>query len=123
MISQTLHSIEEFYFSLWDVLPIARFVSLLINDNVVVGFVLINTSIILFGFWIYFVPLSRHWSTWRIFLWPWVLLELGNGIGHVVFAMLSQGYFPGIYSAPLLLVLSCYLVLKLLQSSDEPSVA
>ncbi len=123
IISQTLHSIEEYYYSLWEVFAPARFVSLLINDNVVGGFIIINASLVLFGFWTYFVPLSHHWSTMRVFLWFWVILELGNGIGHVIFAIQTQGYFPGIYSAPLLLALSCYLGLELLQSGKQPPVA
>ncbi len=32
MVSQTLHSIEEYYYSLWEVLAPARFISLLINE-------------------------------------------------------------------------------------------
>ena len=123
IVFQTLHSIEEYYYSLWEVLAPARFISLLINENVVVGFVTINVSIVLFGFWTYFYPLSHRWRTMQVFLWFWILLELGNGIAHVIFAIQTRGYFPGIYSAPLLLALSCYLGIKQLQSSNVSSAA
>ncbi len=123
ILSQTLHSIEEYYYALWEVLAPARFISLLINENVAVGFITINATLVLFGFWTYFVPISHQWTTMRAFLWFWVLLELGNSIAHITFSIQTQGYFPGIFTAPLLLALSCYLGLKLLQSGNEPSVA
>ena len=73
IVSQTLHSIEEYYYSLWEVLEPARFISLPISENVVVGFVTINACLVVFGFWTYFVPVSRNLRAMRIFLWFWVL--------------------------------------------------
>ena len=115
VISQVLHSLEEYYNALWEVFPPARFASQLVSDDLAVGFAIINTSIVLFGFWTYFVPVRRDWRAARAFLWFWVLLELGNSVGHTIFSITSSEYIPGIYTTPLLFVFSCYLVFKLLQ--------
>jgi hypothetical protein len=38
---------------------------------------------------------------------------VGNGLGHVALAVLSQGYFPGLYTAPLCLLMGA-VILRLL---------
>lgn len=118
-ISQTLHSLEEYSHSLWEVFEPARLASSFVSNDLATGFILLNTSIVAFAFWTYLVPVSRSWTSARSFLWFWVLLEFGNGIGHTALAIFTNGYFPGAYTAPLLLVLSCYLGFKLLQSTHE----
>ncbi len=123
MFSQVSHSLEEYYNALWVVFPPARFISQLINNDLAVGFAIANTLIVLFGFWTYFVPVRRKWRHTRVFLWFWVLLELGNSVGHTVFSMTSSEYFPGIYTAPLLFVFSCYLVYYLLRDDYGSKVA
>ena len=122
VFSQVLHSLEEYYNALWEVFPPARFISQLISDDLAVGFAIINTTIILFGFWTYFIPVRRCWRSTRVFLWFWVLLELGNSAGHTIFSITSSEYIPGIYTAPLLFVFSCYLVSNLLQGGHRSEV-
>ncbi len=48
--TQAAHSIEEFYFRLFDVFAPARYVSGLISDNLALGFAVINTLIVAFVF-------------------------------------------------------------------------
>ena len=118
IISQALHSIEEYVYSLWEVFTPARVVSGLISDNLASGFIVINLSIVVFGFWCYFAPVRQSWPSARIFAWFWVLLELGNSIGHTLFAINQAGYFPGIYTAPLLFVFAGFLAFGLVK--DRP---
>ena len=50
-ITQAAHSIEEFYFRLFDVLAPARYLSGLVSDNLALGFAAINALIVVFVFW------------------------------------------------------------------------
>jgi hypothetical protein len=117
IISQALHSIEEYFFRLWEVLAPARFVSSLFSANPAVGFGLANTAIVAFGLWCYFWPVGRRWSSARGFMWFWSLLELANGIGHSLFALQIQGYFPGLYTVPALLLFSIILLFRLIEKN------
>lgn len=119
VLTQTLHSFEEYYFSLWTVLAPARFVSSLLSDDLALGFSIINSAIVIFGFWTYLYPVSRKWASSDLFLWAWCAIELANGIAHIVFALLAQGYFPGLYTAPLLLLFSCYICFKMLSIKHD----
>ena len=119
IISQTLHSIEEFHFSLWEVFAPARVVSGLLSSDVVTGFVIANASIVVFGFWCYLVPICRSWASAILFAWFCVILELGNGVGHGYIAINRAIYFPGAYTAPLLILFSCFLAYRLVQNNNE----
>lgn len=122
IIAQLLHSLEEYFFRLWEVFAPARVVSGMFSDNLTTGFVIANTLIVLFGFWCYFWPVRKAWDAARIFLWFWVLLALGNGIGHTILAIGQTGYFPGIFTAPLLLIFSGVLFGRLMATRNEGSV-
>jgi hypothetical protein len=119
VLMQTLHSLEEYYFSVWTVLAAARFASSLISDNLALGFLIINTAVVLLGFWTYLYPVSRQWASWGLFLWSWSAIELANGMAHIVFAVQAQGYFPGLYTAPLLLLCSCYIGFRMLSIEHD----
>jgi hypothetical protein len=116
VVSQTLHSLEEYYFRLWEVFAPARIASNFISDNVETGFLIINTTVVLFGFWSYFWAVSKAWRSAHALMWFWVIFELANSIFHFFFAIGAGGYFPGIFSAPLLFVSCCYTSMVLLQS-------
>ena len=118
-IAQALHSLEEYFQSLWEVFEPARLASSMLSNDPETGFAVLNTLIVALAFWTYLVPVSRNWASARTFLWAWVALELGNGIGHAALALSVQGYFPGAYTAPLLLAASCYLGVKLLPSTTR----
>ena len=114
-MSQMLHSLEEYRFSLWEVFAPARLVSSLVSDNLALGFSIINVSIVLSGFWCYFYPVRQSWKGSKQVMWFWVILELSNSIGHIIFSINAGGYFPGIYTAPLLFVSSSFLAMRLLK--------
>jgi hypothetical protein len=122
IVSQALHSIEEYTNSLWEVFAPARFISELFSDDLTTGFSVVNVSIVAFGFWCYFGPIRHSWSSATVFAWFWVLLELGNSIGHTYFAINQAGYFPGFYTVPPLFMFSCYLAFKLVKGNHEPTV-
>jgi hypothetical protein len=123
VLSQAAHSLEEYLHSLWEVLALARFASHLIASDPAVGFIILNAALVAFGFWTYFWPVSRNWTSARRFLWFWIVLEVGNSVAHVLFALNAGGYFPGIYTAPLLFGFACYLAVTLLNRRPPGSAS
>ena len=119
IVFQALHSIEEYYYSLWEVLAPARYVSGLVSSDLAVGFAVINSSIMAFGIWSYVFPVRRNASYALAIVWFWILLEFANSVGHIWFVASSGSFFPGIYTAPFLLILSCYLAMVALKSSHQ----
>jgi hypothetical protein len=113
--AQALHSIEEYYFSLWEVLAPARYVSSLVSSDLSVGFAVVNAAIVALGVWTYAWPVRRNSSYAIPLAWFWTILETANGIGHTMFALASRSYFPGVYTAPLLLVFSGLLAMQLMR--------
>lgn len=113
---QAAHSIEEYTFALYEVLPPARFASSLLSSDLAAGFAVLNVGFVAFGLWCYLVPMRRNWPSARAWAWLWVGIELGNGLGHPALALRTGGYFPGVATAPLLLVLASYLAARLVRS-------
>ena len=122
IISQALHSIEEYVFRLWEVLAPARFISGLFSADLAVGFGIANLTIFAFGLWCYLGPVRHQGRTANGLMWFWALLELANSIGHSIFALSAAGYFPGLYTVPMLFLFSTALLLRLL-NSDPDSLA
>ena len=113
ILAQTAHSVEEYAFRLYDVLAPARYVSGLFGLDRPVGFAIVNAALVLFGLWCWQARIRPGHGSARGFAWFWALLEIANGCGHVVLAGLAGGYFPGLATAPLLLVLGAWLALSL----------
>jgi hypothetical protein len=104
VLAQAAHSIEEYVARLYDVLAPARFVSCLLSDDPATGFAIANFAIVAFGLWCWSVPVRARWPSARAIAWGWMLVELGNGVVHVFLAVASGGYFPGVITAPFLIV-------------------
>jgi hypothetical protein len=49
VLTQGLHSVEEYFGRLWEVLPPARFLSSLVSDDLREGFLIINIGLFIFG--------------------------------------------------------------------------
>ena len=111
ILAQAAHSIEEYVTRLYEVLAPARFVSSLFSDNLAFGFLIVNAAFVAFGLWCWAVPVRSDWNVARGLVWFWTILELGNGVGHLVFAFSRRGYFPGVLTAPLLLFFAGWLLL------------
>ena len=115
---QTLHSLEEYFGRLWEQLAPARFVSSLVSNDLSVGFAVINTVIVLLAFWCYLVPVRGSAPSARGIVLFWAILESLNGAGHILFAVDAGGYFPGLYTAPFLLLCGLYLLIGTMRSPD-----
>lgn len=115
ILAQAAHSVEEYAFRLYDVFVPARFVSGLVSNDLARGFVIFNTMLVLFGLWCYLARVRKGHRSAKGWVWVWILIESGNGIGHTVMALARSAYFPGVITAPVLLVLSIYLAVQMMQ--------
>jgi hypothetical protein len=118
ILAQGAHSIEEFVTKLYEVFAPARFVSSLVSNDLAVGFVVVNAVLVTLGLWCWAVPVRKGWQAARGLIWFWIILELGNGIGHYVLAWSRGGYFPGVATAPLLLVLAVWMAVLQVKRGD-----
>jgi uncharacterized protein with HXXEE motif len=107
--AQTLHSVEEYLGRLWEVFPPARFVTGLVAEDRRVGFIAINVALFAFGVWSFIWPVRRNWPSATAILCVWILIELINGAGHILWSVQAKGYTPGVITAPLLLILALLL--------------
>ena len=103
VLAQAVHSVEEFVFRLYDVLAPARAVSLFFSIDPRAGFAVSNSALVLFGLFCLAGPVAQGRRSASPFLWCWGVLEFANGCGHIALAVASGGYFPGLYTAPLLI--------------------
>lgn len=118
---QALHSLEEYAGHLWEKLAPARFVSSLVSDDLPVGFAAINIGIVLLAFWCYLVPVRKSLPGARGVVLFWAILESLNGAGHILFGINAGGYFPGLYTAPLLLLCGLYLLVQVTRDPNSAS--
>jgi hypothetical protein len=122
ILAQAAHSVEEYATRLYEVFPPARFVSSLICNNLALGFLVATVVLVTFGLWCWAIPVRLGWRAAYGLVWFWTLLELGNGIGHSANAVARKGYFPGVMTAPLLLLLAAWLaVLQARQGGQRRS--
>jgi hypothetical protein len=115
--AQAAHSVEEYVFHLYDVLAPARLASLAVSDDPATGFAILNTAIVAFGLWCYWARVRPGRPSAAAWMWPWVAVELVNGVGHTGFALARGGYFPGVATAPLLFALAALLAVGLRSKS------
>ena len=116
VLAQGLHSVEEYIGRLWEVFAPAQFVSGLVSDNLEFGFLTLNIALFLFGL-ICWLVLNRFTS---VFIWVWIVLETVNGIVHPLIALTRMAYFPGLITAPILLILAIILF-RAQQLVDKPN--
>jgi hypothetical protein len=113
ILAQGAHSIEEYVTKLYEMFTPARFVSSLVSNDLALGFLVFNGAPVTFGLWCWAVPVRSGWHAARGLVWFWVILELGNGIGHSALALSRGGYFPGVMTAPLLLLFAAWMAVLL----------
>ena len=123
ILAQGTHSVEEYATRLYEVFAPAHFVSSLLSNDVAVGFLIFNTALVTFGLWCWAVPVRSGWRAARGLVWFWTILELGNGTGHSVIALSRWSYFPGVATAPLLLLFAAWLAILLARHGGRPSEA
>src|SRR3989304_3496383 len=98
---QGLHSVEEYLGRLYEVFFPARYLSNLVSEDIESGFIIINTGLFIFGLWCWFIPVRRNYAYARVLIWLWIILEIINGIGHPVWALIESKYVPGAATAPI----------------------
>ena len=113
IVTQAAHSIEEYVGRLWESFPPARFLSGLVSADRELGFIIINSALVMFGLWCVVFPVRREWPSARNLVWFWIVLETINGVGHPAWTLRQGGYTPGVLTAPILLVLALYLASQL----------
>jgi hypothetical protein len=110
--AQAAHSIEEYSGHLYEVFAPARFVSGLISNNPQRGFIIFNVALVTFGVWCFLWPVRRQWTSLAGLAWFWIVLELMNGVGHLLWSILDLRYTPGVATAPVLLIFALVLALQ-----------
>jgi hypothetical protein len=84
----------------------------LFAEDLARGFAIANTLLVLAGAGCILL-VRRGGGLARGVAWFWAALEVLNGVNHLVFAIVAGGCFPGLATAPLLLVTAVYLVKRL----------
>lgn len=107
--TEAAHSVEEYLGRLWEVFPPARFVTGLVAEDRRVGFIVINIALFIFGICSFIWPVRRNWPSARLIVCVWIVIELINGVGHILWSVQARGYTPGVITAPLLLILALLL--------------
>ena len=126
ILAQAIHSAEEYVFRLWDHLAPARYVASQFGVPPPLGFLISNSLLVLFGLWCWLAFVRPGRPVGRILAWAWGVLELANGLGHIALALGAGGYFPGLYTVPLLLAAGAWLIARLRRAAapvpiDSPS--
>src|SRR5512140_1403842 len=114
---QALPSAEEYATEFYARFPPAVALDHLLPGVARPGFVAFNAGLIGFGLWCYAARVRRGGVASRRWIWVWVGIEIFNGIGHPVWAVLVGGYVPGLASAPLLLCVALVLLWQLRAAS------
>ena len=122
ILAQVAHSLEEQFGHLWESFPPARLVAGLVSSNLERGFGVLNVLVLGFGVWCFLWPVRRGWPVAFALGWLWAVLEIVNGIGHLLWSIHEGGYTPGLFTAPVLLVLAIYLAYQL-RRANAPSPA
>ena len=113
IVAQIAHSAEEYVGRLWESFPPARFLTGMVSSDRELGFIVINSAIVAFGFWCLLFPVRNEWPSAPGFIWFWIVLEIINGVGHPAWSLREGGYTPGVLTAPILLLIAFYLAFQL----------
>src|SRR5258705_1340663 len=95
VLVQGLHSIEEFFGKLWELFAPAKFLSGLVSPDLQNGFITINVGLFIILMLTWLTTFSKTYSTSGL-LWLWIILEIINGVGHSVWAIIERSYVPGL---------------------------
>lgn len=120
VLVQGLHSLEEFMGKLWEVYRPAAYLSGFVSADLKTGFIIINVGLFLVLMLTWLATFSKNNSI-KVLLWFWIILELINGIGHSLWAIIERSYVPGLVTAPILVILALSLARLLTKpaSSDN----
>lgn len=117
VLAQAAHSIEEYIGRLWENFPPATYLCSLISDDLEKGFLIINFGLFVFGIGSWYFLVRKNHITAPIVIWFWIIIELINGVGHPIWAIVQGRYQPGVITAPLLLIIAILLLRSILNRS------
>jgi hypothetical protein len=115
VLIQGLHSIEEYFGRLWEVFLPAKYLISLVSNNYETGFLVMNIGLFISGLIVWLFIINKKYLRIRVFIWSWIAIEIINGIGHPLWALIEDSYEPGVITAPLLLVIAIYLSILLIR--------
>jgi hypothetical protein len=116
IVAQAVHSIEEYAFGLWRLLvPQGPAIGAL-GDARAAGFAVANVLVVAFGVWCYICRVRADRASATRWMWLWVLVEFSNGVVHTLLGIIRGSYFPGLATAPVLLVLAVFLAVQLFRA-------
>lgn len=117
-IAQALHSMEEMYTHLYDFFWTAtglfqRYLPFLPQCKMSAEiFAILNIGIIVIILaTVPFVESNRRWAI--LLAWCWAVIEVLNGLLHMIAVVVFSGYVPGALSAPVLFVVGGLLIVRL----------
>jgi hypothetical protein len=121
VLAQVAHSIEEYVSRIWESFPPALLLADVISPDLRTNFLLLNLSFVGFGVWCFVWPVRRQWKAAIGLAWIWAGIEWVNGIGHSLWSLWRFGYTPGVFTAPLLVILALYMVAQL-RSANQANI-
>jgi Protein of unknown function with HXXEE motif len=110
IVLQTVHSIEEFLFKIYEVSPQMRLAFQHAPDLAKPAFIASNLLLNLFGFICFFYWVRPAKPAARRVVWIWVGIQFVTVAGHFIWAMKVSGYHPGLVTVPLFVPLIIYAV-------------
>ena len=119
VIIQAIHSAEEYVGRLWEVLPLAEYLTGLLADNHETGFLIGNISLFIIGLGCIVIVRLSEIKNASAFIWFWIILELFNGAGHMLWSLFQLHYVPGVATAPLLFLVAFMLGRELLNLESK----
>jgi len=124
-IVQAAHSIEEYIGTLWEVFPPAAALCSLVSNDLESGFLIINIGFFILGLFVWWVPVRLEYVVAKYLIWFWIILELVNGVGHTIWALLNTSYKTGLITAPFLFMIALYsgILMKRLSDDDKAHFA
>jgi hypothetical protein len=123
VVAHVAHATEEYAGRLWETFPPARFVTGLISPDRERNFLIVNAVFVAFGLWCLWGPLRRGLKSGLTIAWIWVVLQLTNCTGHLIWSLRQGGYTPGLATVPVLLVLALNLGHRLTQETAREALA
>ena len=87
--------------------------SALVSSDLERGFVILNVALVTFGLWCFAGPVRGQRPSAIPLTWFWIVIELINGVRHLIWTVAENRYTPGVATAPFLVLLALYLARQL----------
>lgn len=120
VVAQALHSIEELIFKLYEVFPPIMFMYRNTPGLAKSAFVAFNLLLVLFGFFCFFRWVRPAREGARVVVWVWVGIQLATVAAHVIWAVSTWGYHPGLATVVVTAPVSSYLGYALWRVPSTP---